>query len=247
MVKDRILFDEPISQQMPLPPPQHESRRPPLLSDEAAYVLPMAVFLMLTQAGSWWPGFYPVMYGVKTVVVAVMLVILWPRFTRIRWTYWWLGVICGIIGVVQWVGMENLLLAHWPHYPRLSVDPFDPFAQISGTGARGSFIAFRILDAVLVVPVMEELFWRDFLWRSVLAPRDFKLAEIGEPDWKAWLIIAALFSLVHVQWMTAIVWGLMVGGLLMLTRSLGACIMMHAVTNLLLSLYVLSTGRWYFW
>jgi hypothetical protein len=47
--------------------------------------------------------------------------------------------------------------------------------------------------------------------------------------------------------MTAIVWGLMVGGLLMLTRSLGACILMHAVTNFLLGWYVLKTGDWYFW
>jgi hypothetical protein len=53
--------------------------------------------------------------------------------------------------------------------------------------------------------------------------------------------------MVHVQWLTAIVWGLMVALLLVRTRSLGACIIAHAVTNLLLGAYVLWTGDWSFW
>jgi hypothetical protein len=108
-------------------------------------------------------------------------------------------------------------------------------------------VAIRLAGAVLVVPFMEELFWRDFLWRSILAPNDFKLARIGEWDWKAFLIVTLLFASVHIQWMTAIVWGVMIAMLLVRTRSLGACIIAHGVTNLLLGLYVLYTGDWYFW
>jgi CAAX prenyl protease-like protein len=101
---------------------------------------------------------------------------------------------------------------------------------------------------VLVVPVMEELFWRDFLWRSLLAPNDFKLAGVGEWDWKAYLIVSGAFALVHGNWwLTAIVWGLMVGALLVYTKSLGACILAHATTNLLLAVYVLYTRQWHFW
>ena len=102
--------------------------------------------------------------------------------------------------------------------------------------------------AVLVVPVMEELFWRDYLWRRVVAPNDFKLAAVGEWDWKAYLVVSLAFAVVHGNWWaTSIVWGLMIGGLLAYTRSLGACIVMHATTNLLLALYVLRTGDWTFW
>jgi len=39
----------------------------------------------------------------------------------------------------------------------------------------------------------------------------------------------------------------MVGGLLVFTRSLGACILMHGVTNFLLGAYVLWTHDWKFW
>jgi uncharacterized protein len=216
--------------------------------DDVAYLLPMGVFLLLTWAGGQWPGLYVASYVGKTIVVAILLVLLWPCYTKIRWNHALLGVLLGVVGVVQWIGMEKLLLHGWPHYPRMVVAPFNPMEQIQSPGMRWAFIAIRLAGATLLVPVMEELFWRDFLWRTILAPNDFKLAEVGERDWKAWLIVALIFGAgVHIQWMTAIVWGMMIGGLLMLTRSLGACIIMHATTNLLLGLYVLRTGEWYFW
>ncbi len=217
------------------------------IRDDVAYILPMAAFLLFTQVGAWWPTLYPASYIIKTAIVATMLVVLWPRYTKIRWDYWWLGALLGVVGVVQWVGFENLLVSHWPHYPRPAVLPFDPTAQIPSLAMRWGFISVRVAAAVLLVPVMEELFWRDFVWRTILAPNNFKLAAIGERDWKAWLLVALFFSVVHIQWPSAIIWGLMIGGLLAVTRSLGACIIMHAVTNLLLAGYVLNTKKWEFW
>ena len=102
--------------------------------------------------------------------------------------------------------------------------------------------------AAIVVPFMEELFWRDYLWRTIIAPNDFKLARIGEWDPKAVVFVCAAFASVHGNWWpTAVVWGLMIAGLLLYTRSLGACIIAHAVTNLLLAGYVLKWHEWSFW
>ena len=227
----------------------HTSRRRlnALVRDDVAYALPIVTFLLLTEAGNCWPALYPATYIAKTVLVTGLLALFWPRFTRICWNYWWVGALLGIVGVVQWVGMESLIRQYWPNYPRFSGAIFNPLEEIHSPALRWSFIAARWSAAALLVPVMEELFWRDFLWRTVLAPNDFKLAEVGEPDWKTWLLVALLCSASHTQWMTAVVWSLMIGGLLVFTRSLGACIVMHGVTNLLLGLYVLKTGDWYFW
>jgi uncharacterized protein len=220
---------------------------PPRVSDDVAYILPMAVFLLFTQLGVWWPKLYPFTYIVKTLVVAILLMVLWKHYTKIRWNHWWLGILVGIIGVVQWVGMENLLRHYWPDYPKLaSADPYDP-TTIASPMLQMSFIAVRWLGAALLVPVMEELFWRDYLWRQIAAPNDFKMVPVGEPDYKAFFIVAIVFSFVHIQWMTAIVWGLLIGWLLLRTRSLGACIIAHGVTNFLLGAWVLYTRDWYFW
>jgi CAAX prenyl protease-like protein len=216
--------------------------------DDQAYFLPMAVFLVFTWVGGTWPSLYPLTYIAKTVIVAILLIYFWRHYTKISWSHAWLGVAVGILGVVQWVGMEKLILHLWPHYPRMSHDAFVPDHAIASPAARWGFIALRWAGASLVVPVMEELFWRDYLWRTLLAPNDFKLAEVGEWDRKVFLIVALAFGAgVHIEWMTAIVWGLMIGLLLVRTRSLGACIIAHAVTNFLLGAYVLYTHDWNFW
>jgi CAAX prenyl protease-like protein len=224
-----------------------------VLQDDVAYILPMGVFLFFTFLGGQWKAGYTASYVAKTLIVPIILFACWRYYTKIRWAHLWLGVLVGVLGVVQWVGMEKLLVWYGPSWTRMSVDwskdifnPFEHFRDSSPALLWG-FILLRWAGAALVVPVMEELFWRDFLWRSVQAPNDFKLADVGETDWKALAFVSALFATVHIQWLTAIVWGLMVGLLLMRTRSLGACIVAHGVTNFLLGAYVLWTKDWYFW
>jgi CAAX prenyl protease-like protein len=223
---------------------------PPLRSrvrDDIAYVLPMGIFLIITSAASYWPGAYPIFYVVKTVLTAVALFVLWKRYTKVRWNFWWLGAIVGVVGIVQWIGMQLLLQKYVPFF-RPGGESFNPFLHFGSVAQRDAFIAVRIIGAVLVVPVMEELFWRDFLWRQILAPNDFKLAAVGEWSISTFLIVAAAFATVHGNWWpTAIVWAMLIGLLLVYTKSLGACIVAHAVTNLLLAVYVLVYHDWSFW
>jgi membrane protease YdiL (CAAX protease family) len=59
--------------------------------------------------------------------------------------------------------------------------------------------------------------------------------------------MALLFGLNHgSMWPAGILYGLLMGLLLIRTRSLGACILAHALTNLTLYLYVIYTGDWQF-
>jgi uncharacterized protein len=196
-----------------------------------------------------WSNLFPISYVLKTCLAAAALWFFWNRYTPISWAHWQLGVIVGVIGIVQWVGMEKLLLHYFPNYPRPGgAALFDPYAHFAGQpGLMWAFTIIRWGGAALVVPVMEELFWRDWLWRTLAAPNDFRLASVGEWDWKIFLIVAGAFATVHVQWITAFGWGLMIGWLLVYTRSLGACIVAHGVTNLLLGAYVQYTRDWYFW
>ena len=228
-------------------------QRKRLVSDDLAYILPMAVFLGFvwigtkgteTDVGNTW---YPWAYVARTVIVAAMLILFWPAYTKIRWNHWWLGVIVGVVGIFQWVGMQLWLQNHFEFF-KPSDKYFNPDVFFKDPSWRWLFFIIRLVGAVLVVPVMEELFWRDYAWRSVIAPNDFKLARVGEWDLRAFLIVPAIFALVHGNWwLTSIVWALMVGGLLVYTKSLGACIIAHATTNLLLGLWVLYSKQWSFW
>ena len=222
------------------------------VTDWWAYVIPMAVFMLFTWMGTTWPTLFPLSYILKTFVVAALLFLLWPKFTKVRWDYWWLGIIVGVIGVVQWVGMEKFLMSQpslfWTRMSRdIVADAFNPYERFYSPAKMWWFIAIRWAGASLVVPVMEELFWRDFLWRNISAPNDFKLAAVGEYDPLAFWLVPVFFATVHPQWLTAIVLALMIGILLVKTKSIGACIIAHGVTNFLLGIYVLRTHEWFFW
>jgi CAAX prenyl protease-like protein len=229
-------------------------RRPgTIVSDDVAYILPMATFLVFVWLGAnetvkrYVPHAYAISYICRAVIVAVMLALFWRSYTKVRWTHLWLGALVGVIGIFQWIGMQLWLQNHFAFFAP-SPDAFDPTKEFASPAMLYAFIAVRLIGAVLVVPVMEELFWRDFLWRQILAPNDFKLAQVGEWAWAPLLIVSGAFALVHGNWwLTAIVWALMVAGLLVYTKSLGACIVAHATTNLLLGFYVLRTHDWAFW
>ena len=229
---------------LPTKSASHSSRR-----DDIAYTAPMLAFLAFTYIGGKWPGLLVASWILKTLIPALLIAFFWKHYTRIRWSHAWLGILVGVIGIVQWIGVEELLLHYWPNYPRIpaATDPFDPHTAFASPLAMWLFVMLRWACAALVVPFVEELFWRDFLWRSVIAPNDFKLADVGEWDPNAVLFVTAIFATVHPQWVTAIIWGLLIAALLLRTRSLGACIIAHGVSNLLLGLYVLQTGKWYYW
>jgi membrane protease YdiL (CAAX protease family) len=233
----------------------------------------MAIFLALTWAGGHWKSFYTASYVLKTILAAAALIYFRKHYTRIRWNAATLALIVGILGIVQWVGMELLLRRYWPGYPKLfgkpenpddPADPswpFNPFAQkpdgslvhFASVYTMWAFVMIRWAGAALVVPFMEELFWRDYLWRTIIAPNDFKLARVGEWSAAAAVVVSLAFATVHIQWMTAVVWGAMIAALLAYTKSLGACIIAHGVTNFLLGAYVLyahyawHSNQWFFW
>ena len=104
----------------------------------------------------------------------------------------------------------------------------------------------RVAGAVLVVPVMEELFWRSFLLRY-LVDQEFESVPIGRFTWTSFIATTILFGLEHHLFLAGMAAGVIYSFILYRTRSLAQCVLAHAVTNLALAGYVLFTGKWYFW
>ncbi len=232
---------------MPQPTTTELPRAKSRLPDDIAYIIPMGIFLALTGVGGTWPSLFVASYIAKAILTAFSLAVLWKHYTPVRWNFAWLGFVVGVVGIVQWVGMQHLLEYYIPVF-RPKSEVFNPYTAFASRSAMIAFIVIRIGSAVLVVPVIEELFWRDYLWRQILAPNNFKLARVGEWGLASLLITTGIFASVHGLWApTAVVWGLMIAGLLVYTRSIGACIVCHATTNLLLAVYVLKYHAWSLW
>ena len=122
---------------------------------------------------------------------------------------------------------------------------FDPFSSLPFIAAVG-FVLVRAFGLVVLVPLAEELFWRGFLLRWIVNP-DWEQVDLGRFTWGSCLGVTVLFSLAHPEWVAAAAYCLLVNGLLYWKRDLWQCVVAHAVSNLLLIVYVLSTGEWTLW
>ena len=121
------------------------------------------------------------------------------------------------------------------------------FRPVDGNGQLiWPLIAVRWLGAALLVPVMEELFWRSFLMRWIEHPV-FESVPPQRVGLKAIVLSTFVFMLAHTLWLGAVVAGLAYAWLYRRTGKLWVPVIAHAVTNGLLGVWVVFTGNWGFW
>ena len=153
------------------------------------------------------------------------------------------GFIVGILTLLLWIVIDSKT----PHFAFLGKRvAFNPFEVIANPTNRALFLFTRFYGLSLMVPLMEELFWRSFLLRYVTKP-EYQTLRVGEFSWGAFAIVAGLFGFVHPEWLAAIVFAAIIGLFLRRTQSLFACIVAHGVCNLGLGIYVIATGSWGLW
>lgn len=145
----------------------------------------------------------------------------------------------GLLVFILWIQMD------WTLGSSATPAGFNPGLFPEGI-VRASMIFFRIAGAVLVVPLMEELFWRSFLIRYLI-DNDFEKVAIGTFTRASFLLTIVLFGLEHNYIYAGVMAGIFYNLILYKTRSLAQCVLAHAVTNLALAIYVLVTGTWQFW
>src|ERR1039458_6009699 len=101
------------------------------------------------------------------------------------------------------------------------------------------FITVRVLESAILVPVLEELFWRGWLMRWVIRP-DFESVPLGQYTALSFWAVALLFATEHgPYWEVGLIAGVSYNWWLVRTRNLADCMLAHAVTNALLAGYVL--------
>jgi hypothetical protein len=203
------------------------------------YVLPMGIYMafllvqMLPNINLLW------LYPAKVITVAVSLIYFRKEYEELQPGFSLLAVIVGLVVIVIWIGID-------PFYPQHSSGPvFDP-TTIPSLSQRNVFLAFRIVGAVIVVPLMEELFWRAFLIRW-LVKEDFKSVPVGTFTGLSFVVTVGMFGAEHTQWLAGLICGALYNWLYYKRKDLFACVIAHAVSNAALAAWVLARGDWKFW
>jgi len=152
------------------------------------------------------------------------------------------SALLGLAAIVLWIALD-------PWMPRTGArDNTFPFATAFELGMVPGIlsIAFRMFGAVVVVPVVEELFWRGFLMRTIIKP-EFEEVPLGTFQPLSFYVTTVAFALVHVEFGSATLFGLIAGWWFCRTKSIRAVMILHAAANLGLAVYVLLTRNWFLW
>jgi CAAX prenyl protease-like protein len=214
-------------------------------------IAPFVLFMLLLAArgaapadGSW--GFDPRwIYAAQTLAVGAMLLVLWRHYGELARAQWptlaelGLAVAAGLAVFALWIVLDKPWMVIGD--ATASFTPLDAAGQIDW-----ALVAFRLAGAALVVPVMEELFWRSFLMRWIERPI-FQGVTPQSVGLKAIVLSTFVFTLAHTQWLAAVVAGLVYALLYVRTGRLWVAVIAHAVTNAALGIWVVQTGHWQFW
>ncbi len=206
----------------------------------ATYLLPFLSILavgMVTAAAS---GDFQWLYPLRFLAAAGALWFLRKRYSAVDWSFGWFGPAMGAVAFAIWIGMDAFL--------NTKTHDALPDALAGTTPAiRTAWIVFRVLAAVITVPIAEELAFRGFLIRrflsvdiEALSPRSFTWLGLG--------ITSIAFGILHGNlWFAGILAGLLYAWALLRRGRIGEAIVAHATTNALLAAYVLLFHKWHLW
>ncbi|HKT74000.1 MAG TPA: exosortase E/protease, VPEID-CTERM system [Steroidobacteraceae bacterium] len=219
--------------------------RVPTVSEQAAPGNPTAAYLMpflgllaagmISKAAS---GEFETFYWLRLIVAGSALIVYWPRLTRLDWRFTWRGPLLGCLIFGIWT------LAEWTVSAPVAMP--ESLAAAS-PGARVLWLTIRVATGAVLVPVVEELAFRGYLLRRLVA-EDFEAVSFATVGVWPLLISSVAFGVGHgYLWLPGIVAGMVYASVARRTGRFGEAVAAHATTNALLAIGVLVFGHWENW
>ncbi len=226
-----------------------------------AFLILPDLFAVRNPELPWWrhaPELW--IYPLQTLACLALLAYFWKRYSFRPFRGFILATCLGLAGFAIWIAPSSLAgpLGIAPGAPGLwtwlgfdlRTGGFDPTHFEEDSFAFLFTLAMRLIRMVICVPLIEEIFWRGFLMRIAADPHlPFHRTPFGTHSWRAFTVTTVAFVAVHhhVDFIAAAVFGSLVYFVAVRTQSLAACILMHAVANLALGSYIITTRQWGFW
>ena len=216
-----------------------------------AHTGPMLLFVFLLGVGNalmrpgaaFWlaaPEFW--IYPTQTLLCGALLIYFRRDYELQRWRRPAFAFGIGLLAFFVWIAQQQFL-----GFGERG-DGFNPDLLAAEPALYWATLALRFLRLVIVVPLVEEIFWRGFLLRYLIA-EDFASVPVGTFSWISFSVVTLAFALSHAMadWPAALVTGALYNIVAYRTKSLTACIMSHAVTNFALGCWIVATKQWGFW
>jgi len=215
----------------------------------AAHVVPMLVFIALLalNAGAhkidnriWSPPEFWI-YPLQTLLCAALLIWFRREYELERPRRLGFAAVVAVLVFVLWISPHAFFGAA-PRFVGFNPD------LLSTAGLYWPELILRFVRLGVVVPCIEEIFWRGFLLRFLIDD-DFDRVSFGSFSWLSFSMVTIGFALSHspADWLAALLAGAFYNAVAYRTNSLSSCIFAHALTNLLLGVWIMQTKQWGFW
>ena len=215
----------------------------------APYVIPFAVFMLLLSTQQYVPLPQALEFALRCVILAAVLWFCSRQVISFQLKMPLASIALGIAIFFLWICPDTLIPGYRKYW--LFTNSITGFGLSTGLDAASkadvTAIFFRILRAVILVPIIEELFWRAWALRWA-AREDFEALPLGSYSRASFWIVAILFGAEHgPYWEVGLICGALWNWWMGKTKSLGDLILTHAVTNGCLCAYVLIFKKWEYW
>jgi CAAX prenyl protease-like protein len=160
--------------------------------------------------------------------------------TKLKWEWSWWAVVGGWAVFWLWLIVER---------PYTATDSNRQMAKSLGDLPHGwadVWVAFRVAGSVVTVPLAEELAFRGYVSRRLIAA-DFERVPFGRLTWFSFLVSSVLFGAFHDRWLAGTMAGMLYALILARRGRFSDAVLAHATTNALIAIYVLVTGEWSLW
>ena len=212
------------------------------------YVVPFASFMALLAVQKYVALNPELEYPARAVLLSAILWIFSRHVIDLKAKHKIETVVLGVAVFVIWVGPDMLFPSYRHHW--LFENSF--LGQLGAPAPenvlRSPIVMWsKIFRTAVLVPIIEELFWRAWLMRWLISP-NFEKVPLGTYQFGAFAITAVLFAAEHGSyWDVGLITGVIYNWWMVRTRSLGDCILVHAITNACLCGYVVATRHWEYW
>lgn len=206
----------------------------------AAYLVPMLVIVLvtmltmiITHAG------FDYYYPARVFAAAGALWFFRKAYQGLSWRCSWEAVAAGIGVFVLWMALE-------PAGDAAANESFGLALHGMGSTWAGVWLFFRVVGAVVTVPIAEELAFRGYLCRRLIG-NEFQDVPMGKFTWFSFILSSVVFGILHGRWFAGTLAGLVFALVLYRHKRLSDPIWAHAITNGMIAAYVLATSTWTLW
>jgi exosortase E/protease (VPEID-CTERM system) len=205
----------------------------------SAYLIPFLAIMGATFISKSASGHFEWLYPLRFVAAAIALWMFRHEYRKLNWRFGWAAPLTGAGIFLIWIAPE------WWTHPVAS--PLGSALAALSPAGRTVWIAFRVAAAVATVPIAEELAFRGYLARRLMA-REFDEVPFAHLTLISIGLSSIVFGLMHGQlWVQGIAAGLAYALLIRSKERMGDAVVAHAVSNLLLAAWVLARGDWGQW